>query len=338
MKELSIVGGGLAGLSLGIALREREVPVRLFESGTYPQHKVCGEFICGVRTEVLDALGIKESLSDSSLHETMDWWMGNEKVLSREMPIAARGISRALLDQRLAEKFQNLGGVLEVQCRQPLKDRKGVIWACGKRKSGGREWIGLKGHFYLEDVTSLEMHVGSAGYVGLCPVEGDRVNVCGLFRVEKDIRAKGRDLLIAYTRESGLSDLTGRLISAKCDEYSFCATAGFSLGKQAAVGEFCVGDALNLIPPFTGNGMSMALESSHLAAPFLENYARGEVGWKESSRAYSAETEAYFSSRMKLASWLHPLLFKAWSRKSLTFFSKAHILPMHTLFTQLRTP
>ena len=45
---ISIAGGGLAGLSLGIALQSRGVSVTLHEASTYPRHRVCGEFISGV--------------------------------------------------------------------------------------------------------------------------------------------------------------------------------------------------------------------------------------------------------------------------------------------------
>ncbi|HZI32692.1 MAG TPA: NAD(P)-binding protein, partial [Candidatus Binatia bacterium] len=46
-KSITIVGGGLAGLTLGIGLRRRDVPVTILEAGEYPRHRVCGEFISG---------------------------------------------------------------------------------------------------------------------------------------------------------------------------------------------------------------------------------------------------------------------------------------------------
>jgi 2-polyprenyl-6-methoxyphenol hydroxylase-like FAD-dependent oxidoreductase len=58
-KPITIVGGGLAGLTLGIALRKREIPVTVFETGNYPRHRVCGEFISGRGLEILDIFGLK---------------------------------------------------------------------------------------------------------------------------------------------------------------------------------------------------------------------------------------------------------------------------------------
>ena len=61
-KPITIVGGGLAGLTLGIGLRQRGVPAALWEAGHYPRHRVCGEFICGRGQETLARLGLHELL------------------------------------------------------------------------------------------------------------------------------------------------------------------------------------------------------------------------------------------------------------------------------------
>ena len=58
MKAITVIGGGLAGLTLGIGLRQCGVPVTIWEAGRYPRHRVCGEFISGNGQAVLERLGL----------------------------------------------------------------------------------------------------------------------------------------------------------------------------------------------------------------------------------------------------------------------------------------
>ena len=97
VKEITIAGGGLAGLSLGIALAERGVPVRLQEAGSYPRHRVCGEFINGVQDETLEALGIVDLVRSGLQLDSTVWLVNNEVVLRDVLPEPASGISRHAL-------------------------------------------------------------------------------------------------------------------------------------------------------------------------------------------------------------------------------------------------
>src|SRR5436190_16210061 len=60
MKPITIVGGGLAGLTLGIGLRRRGIPVVIWEAGHYPRHRVCGEFISGRGQDTLARLNLRD--------------------------------------------------------------------------------------------------------------------------------------------------------------------------------------------------------------------------------------------------------------------------------------
>src|SRR5712671_5995951 len=59
-KHITIIGGGLAGLTLGIGLRLGKVPVTILEAGCYPRHRVCGEFVSGRGQDVLARLGLRD--------------------------------------------------------------------------------------------------------------------------------------------------------------------------------------------------------------------------------------------------------------------------------------
>jgi len=337
MKKIVIIGGGIAGLSLGIYLRKLGVDVEINESGTYPKHKVCGEFICGVRPDTVKEMGIDSVIGQSVTHQNMTWWMGDSVVLEDNLPTEAWGLSRYKLDQDLASLFVDMGGVLNTGVRVAREDEEGVVWATGKPKKKGR-WIGLKIHAVDAKINGLEMHVGSHGYIGLCGVEQNRVNCCGLFRMDQSIKGSGGALLEAYLRNNDLNMLADRFGALQKDESSFSATAGFSFGKQKQAGAFCVGDSSYLIPPFTGNGMSMALESSWMAGHWLKRFSQGEIEWGDTCSGYENESVAFFKKRMKMSGSIQPLLFNRLGRTLLKTAAQSGMLPFEFLFHQLRTP
>src|SRR3954471_22798237 len=86
MKPITIIGGGLAGLTLGIGLRKRNVPVTVIEAGRYPRHRVCGEFISGAGNQILQQSGLLEALPAQSLHRARDAaFFSEERMLAREL-------------------------------------------------------------------------------------------------------------------------------------------------------------------------------------------------------------------------------------------------------------
>ncbi len=355
MKPIRIIGGGLAGLSLGICLRRKGIPVELHEKGKYPRHKVCGEFISGITEETLASLGIDTLFTDALKHHDINWWMGSKQLLTEKLPAPALGISRYALDQRMADMFQQEGGQLILGKRIQLDDsnNEGCVWAAGKPVNPGNtkpEWIGLKIHAVDQQLEGLHMHSctsrGKGGYVGLAEVENNRVNCCGLFHVRSNIRPAEANarwdspaaVIMAYAEACGMDKLLEMMQSWEYDPASFTATAGFSLGAQKARPGFSLGDAAWLIPPFTGNGMSMAMESSAMAATWLEMYSNGGINWPEAEQGYKRDAQTHFSRRMKLSKLMHPMLFNFPGQQILKASSKAKILPFQSIFSQLRKP
>lgn len=315
-KPITISGGGLAGLTLGIGLRQRGVPVTIQEAGNYPRHRVCGEFISGRGQATLVRLGLRELLVKAgaiSAHTTA-FFSATKATAPRPLPAAAICLSRFTLDAALVETFRALGGELQTGQRSPLENAgEGIIRATGRRATGelgGARWFGLKIHARnVTLVADLEMHVSPQGYVGLCKINGGEVNVCGLFRKragDHGAAKNWRDFL-----GGGLdSPLQKRLAHAKFDESSLCAVAGLSLAPQQAAlrNEICVGDVLTMIPPVTGNGMSMAFESAELAIAPLAAWSRAELTWSEARQKIARDCDAAFASRLAWAKWLQKIV------------------------------
>src|SRR5690242_14219418 len=113
-KTITIVGGGLAGLTLGIGLRRHSVPVTVWEAGHYPRHRVCGEFISGRGQESLSRLGLRGLLEQAGAVSaaTAAFFSTRRSTPPRPLPSQAICLSRFTLDHVLAVEFKKLGGEL----------------------------------------------------------------------------------------------------------------------------------------------------------------------------------------------------------------------------------
>ena len=337
MKTITIAGGGLAGLALGIALRRAEVPVTLHEALRYPRHRVCGEFISGVSDETLASLGIDAALAPAHRPQQVRWWSGSHFLSRFSLPEPARAISRYALDDVLSRQFRALGGEICENSRVAPVPAPGLVWTAGRRPAKG-PWIGLKAHVRDLDLDhSLEMHLGSQGYVGLVAVEDGWVNVCGLFRLLPERARSSEPLLLTYLRHNGLENLATRLQRLPWREHSESAVAGFRLGLQPPLpGLMSLGDAHSIIPPFTGNGMSMALEAAALAVHPLQRYARGEIDWEPSCALVRQTARRAFTRRLSLAGTCQGLLLAPWFRRPLEILAQEQLLPFSLLFSHTR--
>jgi 2-polyprenyl-6-methoxyphenol hydroxylase-like FAD-dependent oxidoreductase len=337
MKEIEIVGGGLSGLSLGIALRAHGVPVLLREASSYPRHRVCGEFINGVTEETLDVLGILPVFHDALRHHATRWWMGNRRILEAKLPRPALGMSRWEMDERLRRVFQGAGGILRTNDRAQALPRDGLVWSAGRHLEKKSQLLGLKAHFEGVELDGfLEMHIGEGTYLGLTPItaDGSRVNVCGLFK--RGPRTKGVNPIVDALRQSGLPALADRIAVATMDPKSLTGISGFNLGSQGGRSELCtLGDAERMIPPFTGNGMSMAFESAECALPHLLHYSCGDGAWEETREGIRASLNERFQKRVQLALGLHRCLTSEVGRTVLVSAATSGILPFSWLHRRL---
>ena len=315
-ERVTIVGGGLAGLTLGIGLRQRGVPVSVWEAGRYPRHRVCGEFISGGGQSSLARLGLLGGLQNAGASSagSAAFFAGKAMVAARPLPEPALCVSRFVLDEWLAREFQRLGGEMRLGARWTDGFGTGIVRASGRRAQPvADDWrlFGLKVHARRVELDAdLEMHFVPSGYVGLCRLPGGEVNICGLFRsaaTVPDLAERWRDWLGGPPE----SLLQSRLAAAQFDEDSFCSVAGLCLRPQRAAqrNELCVGDALTLIPPVTGNGMSMAFESAELAIEPLAKFSRGDLTWAGAQQEIASSCDTRFTPRLRWAAWLQRALF-----------------------------
>ena len=183
----------------------------------------------------------------------------------------------------------------------------------------GWRLFGLKVHARSVALDAdLEMHLVPAGYVGLCRLAGGEVNLCGLFRSKTTVPGLAhhwRDWLGGPPE----SVLHSRLADAQFEGDSFCTVAGLCLRPRPAAryNECCVGDSLTMIPPLTGNGMSMAFESAELAIDPLARFSSGELTWADACHEIAKACDHRFATRLRWAGWLQRAFFHAPGRATL---------------------
>lgn len=333
-RQITIAGGGIAGLALGIALRRRDVPVRVIEAGNYPRHRVCGEFVSGITTAELDALGLRPLFDRAPRHTTTAWFDRGRELLRRELPGHAYGVSRFALDSELAGNFTALGG--ELRCGERVPDGgEGVVWTTG-RPRGRPEWLGLKAHFDdLRLRADLEVHLSDTGYVGLTRIEDGRVNVSGLFH--RSQAAGGGAALVATIAEAGLPELAGRVGAASQVAGSLKGVTHFSLGWQRQdPRRVCVGDSSAMIPPFTGNGMTMAFQSALAAAPRIAGWSTEGGSWPDVADAVRKDLAVLFSRRLRWARIIQSLLLHRAGRRLALAALASGLVRFETLYAKVR--
>jgi len=343
MKPIAIAGGGLAGLALGIGLRQQGIPVTIYEAGRYPRHRVCGEFISGQGRAALAELKLEEEILAAGAREALTAAFFSRRVNGRPqaLPLPALCLSRYILDRLLACEFQRQGGILCQEQRWRGTFGDGVVRATGRRMTAASNcwrWFGLKVHArHVRLAADLEVHLAPQGYVGLCRLNSDEVNICGLFRSRTTVSNLAQTWRTWLTGPHG-SMLHQRLADAEFLEDSFCSIAGLQPVPQRAAGhsECCVGDAITMIPPLTGNGMSMAFESAALVMPSVIAYSRGKMTWPKTCQEAARRCDRRFRGRLWWSGWLQGALFHENIADTLIWLGTRWNGLWRTLFNQTR--
>ena len=335
-RAVEIIGGGLAGLSLGRALQRRGVPTTLFEAGDYPRHRVCGEFIAGLHAPTIEALGLQEILADAKPLSEVAWFSRGTLIRRQHLLQPALALSRWELDRRLANAFVEAGGKLVTRSRiEDSTTPEGRVFATGRRRQPS-PWLGLKLHargLALEG--ELEFHLGRDGYVGLSAVENGWINICGLFRRQAGLTIDRETALLAYLRAAELEDLASRLEKAEIDRASYSAVAGFGCErgqeKSNSPTRIELGDCFAMIPPYTGNGMALAFQSAESALAPICAWARGERAWNETVELTMRLIHRRLDRRLAVADRLHGFMLEPFSQKLFQLAHRSGLLPFRRL-------
>ncbi|MBA3956820.1 MAG: FAD-dependent oxidoreductase [Parachlamydiaceae bacterium] len=288
--KFAIIGGGIAGLCAAIRLTELGEEPLLIEGGSYPTHKICGEFLSPECIQYLHDWDIHPTSISKAVLRT------HSSSLTFPFPTAAGGMSHMQLGPALASYVTKYGGKLRtnthVKSFQPKQSSydahliqlesgenlevSHVIIATGRIPGYPTQapqmcYMGFKSHFKnIVTEGNLEMYSFPGAYLGIAPIEDNKYNVACLANLKEVGRFSSPHLFIenliaknpfTNTTLSAENNLFGKWMTATIPAFGIKKTPDW-------LDTYFIGDAAVTIPPACGNGLAMGILGGRLAAEY----------------------------------------------------------------------
>jgi menaquinone-9 beta-reductase len=345
--DTCIIGGGLAGLALSIQLSKAGYTVALFEKEQYPFHKVCGEYISLESWEFIISLGLPLPDMPLPIIKKLIVTAPNGNQLQQALPLGGFGISRYKLDAALKEiavinkvtLFENckVNDVIFLNDEFHLQTTKGDFYShicCGsfgKRSNLDVKWnrpfasqkpnklnnyIGVKYHIKTKFAAdTIALHNFKNGYCGISKIEGDKYCLCYLTNAENlkasnnSIGAMEKNILQKNPHLQHIFENSEILYETPVT----ISQISFDKKTQVENHVLLMGDAAGMITPLCGNGMSMALHGSKIAAGFIQQFFSGAMTRAQMESAYTGQWRSAFSKRLQTGRWIQSMFGKVWA-------------------------
>jgi len=336
--DVAIIGGGLAGLSAAIQLGKAGFSVVLFEKEKFPFHKVCGEYISLESWNFLQELGLPLNKMDLPIIDTLYLTAPGGKSFFTKLPLGGFGISRFLLDESLAKIAIQHGVVLveETKVENITFDGKFTILyssknrsviesvnskvglaAYGKRSNLDVKWkrsflhgqnkqldnyVGVKYHIqtdWKENIIGL--HNFNNGYCGISKIEDNKYCLC--YMTDARNFKKSNNNIQQLEKDILYQNMVLKKIMSNCKiiaEFPITISQiNFNKKTQIENHVLMLGDAAGMITPLCGNGMSMALHSSKIAAIIIVDFLKNKITRAELEKTYQEQWLKAFAGRLQ---------------------------------------
>lgn len=330
MKEITVIGGGLAGLVSSILLQRKGYSVSLFEKKQFPFHRVCGEYISDEVKPFLQRNGLFPDSYNPSEIRNFEFTSVKGRSFELALDLGGFGISRHAFDDFLYQIALKEG--VHVVVKAPILDVKFnsdrfelstaneqfesqlVIGAYGKKSVLDKKlqrgftqkrapYIGVKYHIktdYPKDKVAL--HNFPSGYCGISAIEQDKYNLCYL---------GSRNMLRKY---GSIEAMEANEVKRNPFLRHIFENSEFLFEKPEVINEFSfapktavedhilmAGDSAGLITPLCGNGMAMAIHAAKILVDCIEkHYAKGQLNRALLERDYQSAWGNTFKKRLRV--------------------------------------
>ena len=327
--DVTVVGGGLAGLTSALHLSKKGMKVLLIEQHAYPKHKVCGEYISNEVLPYLESLGFDPFKFGAKRITDFILSTPGSRAISAKLPLGGFGISRFCIDAELAKAAQSHGTEIVHDTVTDLliendsfivntKDGKKftsnlLIGSFGKRSNidvkmnrtfvkNPSPFVGIKAHYrgdFPEEAVGL--HNFEGGYCGISKVENDHINVCYIadFKSFKEFK-NINDFQVKVLSKN-------KYLKKVFDDFELVFEKPLSIGQVSFAAKNPVeehiimcGDIAGMIHPLAGNGMSMAIRAAQIASREILKFSSGEIKTRTGlEQSYTKLWNKAFASRLK---------------------------------------
>jgi menaquinone-9 beta-reductase len=348
--DVAIVGGGLAGLALSVQLAKQGHAVIVVEKEQYPFHKVCGEYISLESWDFLVSLGLDLEAMNLPIISQLQVSAANGKLLEQKLPLGGFGISRFLLDHRLVQIARSAGVIVKentkvndilfnqpgfsIDTSQQRYTARVVCGSFGKRSNIDIRWkrrfsiaaknklnnyIGVKYHIKTNfPVDTIALHNFDNGYCGIVKIEEDKYCLCYLTTANNLQKSKGSVTEMEQTILAQNPHLKKIFAESKFLYQAPLIISQISFDRKTQVENHVLmtGDAAGMITPLCGNGMSMALHASKIAANQINLFLAGRISRAEMEEQYCRLWNLEFSRRLKVGRRIQSLFGNKWLTNS----------------------
>ncbi len=292
-----VIGGGVAGSTCALTLARVGIAVDLVEKSTFPRYKVCGCCIGPAGLAMLEQMGLRQPVQAASLETSR--WLGAFDGRKVELPIPPGiAVAREVLDPLILNAAMSAGANVQMgvsakivssrqdavtvqfsnQSRAPSRYAC-VVVAAGLNAPGLNsilEWFesphGPFGAACTIDGTragfvesgTIYMACDNEGYVGLVRLSPTVVDVAAA--LQPGVRLGDSPL----TRMQRILEKSGFDVP-RLQPSSPVLTTGMLRRSRIAGNQrlLAIGDAAGYVEPFTGEGMTWAMQSGVAAANLI---------------------------------------------------------------------
>jgi menaquinone-9 beta-reductase len=341
MRDVVIIGGGLAGLVNAIQLATAGLDVLLIEKRNYPFHRVCGEYISNEAIPFLKSIGADPSFLNPAKINRLLITSPSGIRLESKLEMGGIGISRYMLDHFLYKTAESRGVEFKLNTNVTdakysdgrfrvflseghLIESKLVIGSFGKRSNLDRQldrnffykrspYVGVKYHIKAELPKELiSLHNFNGGYCGISGIEEDKYCMCYMV-IRDHLKKYGNihDMQSEVLYKNPFLKTTFQNSIFLYDKPEVINEISFQ--RKSAVENHILmsGDAAGMITPLCGNGMSMAIHSAKiLSSIIIKYYKKDNTHLGNIEKEYTREWNNVFGNRLKVGRFIQTLFIK----------------------------